>query len=59
MRKFKSRKFLVALSSAILIVLNEGLGFGIDPSAYSYIVTIAIGYIVSQGVVDVVEQSNK
>ena len=51
--KLRSRKFLLALSGAVLIVLNEGLGLGIDVEAYGYIVGVIVAYIAGEAVVDV------
>ena len=59
MKKFTSRKFLFAVSAAVLIVLNEGLGLGIDPDAYGYIMGIVITYLASQGIIDVVKTSKE
>lgn len=53
MQKLKSRKFLLALSGAVLIVLNEGLGLGIDVDAYKYIVGVIMAYVAGESVVDV------
>jgi len=52
MRRFLSRKFLVAVFSALFIILNEGLGLGVPQEAYGYITGIVIAYIAAQGAVD-------
>ena len=53
--KLTSRKFLLALSTALLIVLNEGLGLGIDPEAYKWIVSVVIAYVSAEGLKDAIE----
>ena len=52
-QKLTSRKFWVAVATAILIVLSEGLGFNVDQELYWKIVTLALGYIFGEAVVDV------
>ena len=56
--KLKSRKFLLALSGAVLVVLNEGIGLGINAEAYAYIAGFIITYIAGETAVDVA-RSNK
>ena len=53
--KLTSRKFLLSLSTALLIVLNEGLGLGIDPEAYKWICGVIIAYIAAEGAKDAIE----
>lgn len=53
--KLTSRKFLLSLSTALLIVLNEGLGLGIDPEAYKWIVSVVIAYVSAEGLKDAIE----
>lgn len=52
-QKLLSRKFWVAVATAIFIVLSEGLGFNIDGNLYWKIVTIALGYIFGEAAVDI------
>jgi len=52
LQRLKSRKFLMALASAIFIVLNEGLDFGIPPDAYGWLVGVVISYIVGESFID-------
>lgn len=52
MTKWNSRKLVVSLFSALFIVLNEGLGFGISSDIYQYLVGIVIAYLVMQGWID-------
>lgn len=52
-QKFMSRKFWVAVAGAVLIVANEGLDLGIPKDTYWQIVTLVLGYIFGESVVDV------
>jgi uncharacterized membrane protein len=52
MEKFKSRKFWMAVVSAILIVLNEGLDWNIPAETVLSFVAVVLGYLFSQGYVD-------
>jgi len=52
-QKLTSRKFWVAVATALFIVLNEGLGFNIDSELYWKLVTLALGYIFGEAAVDV------
>lgn len=52
-QKFTSRKFWVAVASAIFIVASKGLGFEVDQELYWKIVTLALGYIFGEAAVDV------
>lgn len=50
--RLKSRKFLMAFFTALLIILNEGLGLGVDPDAYAWIVGVVVAYIAGESIVD-------
>lgn len=52
LQRFTSRKFLMALASAIFIVLNEGLDMGIPTDAYGWFVGVVISYIVGESFID-------
>ena len=52
MKKWSSRKFLMALGSAILIVLTEGLGLDIPHEAYWMVVSLVVAYIGGEAYVD-------
>ena len=52
-QKFTSRKFWVAVATALFIVLNEGLGFNIDSELYWKLVALALGYIFGEAAVDI------
>ncbi len=52
MEKLKSRKLWLAVVAAVLVVLNEGLGWGIDSEAVLGFAGIIIAYLLGQGYVD-------
>lgn len=52
MERLKSRKFLMALASAVFIVLNEGLELGVPTEAYSWIVGVVVAWILGESYVD-------
>lgn len=52
-QKLTSRKFWVALASAVFIILSEGLGFNIDGELYWKIIALALGYIFSEAAADI------
>jgi len=52
-RKLTSRKFWVAVASAVFIILSEGLGFNVDSELYWKIVALALGYIFGEAAVDI------
>ena len=52
-QKLTSRKFWVAVATALFIVLNEGLGFNIDSELYWKLVALALGYIFGEAAVDI------
>jgi len=51
-RKLTSRKFLMALATAIFTIVTQGLGYEIDSTIYWQVVTVVVGYIVSESIVD-------
>lgn len=57
-QKLMSRKFWVAVATAIFIVLSEGLGLNIDKDLYWKIVTLALGYIFGEAAVDIARAKN-
>ncbi len=50
--RLKSRKFLMALASAIFIILNEGLGLGVPADAYAWMVGVVVAYILGEAYTD-------
>lgn len=50
--RLKSRKFLMAVATALLIVLNEGLDLGIPADAYAWFVGVVISYIIGESYID-------
>ena len=58
MSKLKSRKFWMAVAAGILVILNDGLGLGIDPEAILAFVGLVVSYILGQGAVDAMAARN-
>ena len=52
LQRFTSRKFLMAVAAALLIVLNEGLGLGIPTDAYGWLVGVVVAWILGESYVD-------
>ena len=52
-QKLTSRKFWVAVASAVFIILSEGLGLNADPELYWKLVALALGYIFGEAAVDI------
>lgn len=50
--KLKSRKFWIAVLTAVFIILTEGLDVGISAEAYWALATVAVGYIAGESYVD-------
>lgn len=53
--KLLSRKFLMALATGILIVLNDGLDLGLDSDTIMLVVGIIGGWIFVEGSTDIVK----
>ena len=51
-KKFKSRKFILAVVTAVLIVLNDGLDLGIDSETVLAFAGIVAVWITGESVVD-------
>lgn len=52
-QKLTSRKFWVAVASAVFIILSEGLGLNVDSDLYWKLVALALGYIFGEAAVDI------
>lgn len=52
-QKLTSRKFWVAVASALFIIFSEGLDLNIDKDLYWKIVSLALGYIFGEAAVDI------
>lgn len=52
MDRLKSRKFLMALATALLMILNEGLDLGIPADVYGWIVGVVIAWILGESYID-------
>lgn len=57
-KKLLSRKFLMALISAGLVIANDGLGLGLDQNTIIAFGTIVVGYIVGEAATDVAKAKN-
>jgi uncharacterized membrane protein len=52
MEKFKSRKFWMAVVSAVLLVLTEGLGMELPIATIVSFASIVIAWIIVEGEID-------
>ena len=50
--RLKSRKFLVAMATILLIILNEMVGLDIPAESYWAIILPVIAYIVGESYID-------
>ena len=57
-QKFKSRKFWMAVVSAILVILNEGLDLGIDQDTVLTFAGLVATWILGESVVDATRAKN-
>jgi len=51
--KWKSRKFWTAVVSAILMILNQGLGWDVPEDTVIAFVVLILGWIFAEAAVDV------
>jgi hypothetical protein len=56
---YQSKKFFMALITALLVVLNEGLGLNIPADAVMTLATVAAGYIFVEGGLDLHRERSK
>ena len=49
----KSRKFWMAVVGAALVILNDGLGLGIEQETVLKFAALVLGYIFAEAAVDV------
>ena len=59
MEKLKSRKFWIAVVTALLVVANDGLGLNLPADSIKTVAEIVIAYIIGQGAVDAVSSLKK
>ena len=52
MERLKSRKLWMAIVSAVLIILNEGLGWNIPSETVMSFTAVVLGYLLGQSYVD-------
>ena len=50
--RLKSRKFLMAFATALLMILNEGLDLGIPPDVYGSVVGVVVAWILGESYID-------
>lgn len=50
--KLKSRKLILAIVSALIVIANDGLGLGLEGETIKDFVKLVMTYIGSQGAVD-------
>ena len=55
-QKLTSRKFWLVILAAVLLVLNDGLGLGVDAETLTLLVKIILGYVLAEGAADVVSR---
>lgn len=51
-KKLLSRKFILALATGVLVILNDGLDFGLDTDTIMYVVGIVATWIIGEAAVD-------
>jgi uncharacterized membrane protein len=56
MEKFKSRKFWLAVITAVLVILNDGLDLNIPKDAIMTVAAIVISWILGESFVDGVKR---
>ena len=52
LNKFKSRKFILAVISAVSLIVQQGFGIDLDPTSTTSLAGIVIAYILGQSHVD-------
>ena len=56
LEKIKSRKFILVVATALLTILNDGLGLGIPREAVLTVTGLIASYVLGQGMVDAAEK---
>ena len=54
--KLTSRKFWVVVVSALLLILEDGLGLNLDSETIKSFVALVLGYIFTEGAADTVSR---
>lgn len=52
LQRLKSRKFLLAIATVILIILNEAVGLSIPEDAYWKIIAPVVAFILGESYID-------
>ena len=56
LKKFISRKFLIAILTPVLIGINAGLDHPLDPETVRNIIAVAVAYLLGQSAVDALDK---
>ena len=59
LKRFISRKFLVAVITPILIGINAGLDNPLDPATVQNIVAVIVAYLIGQSAVDAFDKKKE
>ncbi len=59
LKKFISRKFLIAILTPILIGINAGLDHPLEPDAVRNIIAVVVAYLIGQSAVDVLDKKRR
>jgi len=59
MNKFTSRKFLMAVVTGALVVLNDGLGLNLPTESIVTVAGVAISYIIGETVIDAKQKGSQ
>lgn len=52
LQRLKSRKFLLAIATVVLIILNEAVGLSIPEDAYWKIIAPVVAFILGESYID-------
>lgn len=55
-QKLTSRKFWLVILAAVFLILNDGLGMGLDEETITAFVILVLGYVGVEGAADVVSR---
>ncbi len=50
--KLKSRKFWMAVMTALVLIANDGLGLNLPKDAIMAVAAVVISYVIGEGAVD-------
>lgn len=55
-QKLTSRKFWLVILAAVFLILNDGLGMGLDEETITSFVILVLGYVGVEGAADIVSR---